>query len=589
MNKTVLVFLLSILLSFGLFGNGIGGDFVFDDASVVENRGDLKDPSGFFDLFISPYHQNNPKSGLYRPLTMASYALNHYISGSPAGFHAVNIAIHAVNSFLVFWLVQFLFRKQLISYAVFFLFLAHPVHTEAVTSIVGRAELLAFFWSMAAIYFFLNKKLVASGVAFFLGLLSKEIAVAVLPLLLYLDVAVLKSHSIFNSFRRLGRYLIPLAAYALLRYKALGSYFLADTATTFVENPLKFAPQTEQIATALSVLTMYMKKLIMPLGLSADYSYNSIPLVGFESPAAMIGLAILVFLIILIFYNRVQKEWAFAATVFAVPYLLISNLIKPIGTIMGERLMYFPSFGLVLAAAFGLNILAEKGRLFKRISYGILAGILILYGAGTFVRNRDWSDNRILFSAAAEESPNSVIVRTALAGVHIETGEWGEAKKELGIAQDIYEDYSRLQNLLGIVADHEGNYPLAEEKYKKSLKLNPDAVNPHLNLTELYLKQQRYLEAGNHMLQVIEFYPAAEYVVRYGYIQITVGQARAAIETAERHYGADSDHPDLNAMLGTAYFVQRDYGSALVYLKKARLLGKNNPEIAQMIQIAEQH
>src|SRR3989338_9045632 len=99
MNKNVLVFLLSILLSFGLFGNGIGGDFVFDDASVVENRGDLKDPSGFFDLFVSPYHQNNPKSGLYRPLTMASYALNHYISGSPAGFHAVNIAIHAVNSF----------------------------------------------------------------------------------------------------------------------------------------------------------------------------------------------------------------------------------------------------------------------------------------------------------------------------------------------------------------------------------------------------------------------------------------------------------------------------------------------------------
>src|SRR3990167_2600885 len=101
MTQLKLVFLLSFVLSFIVFGNGIYGDFVFDDVTVVQNRPDIKDSDNFFNLFISPYHQNTPKTGLYRPFTMASYAINHYINDSPTGFHVVNIVIHALNSFLV--------------------------------------------------------------------------------------------------------------------------------------------------------------------------------------------------------------------------------------------------------------------------------------------------------------------------------------------------------------------------------------------------------------------------------------------------------------------------------------------------------
>src|SRR3989344_8905586 len=133
MRKLALVFLASLLLSFGLFGNGITGDFVFDDVSVVANRGDLKDPGNFFKLFTSPYHQNTPESGLYRPFTMASYAVNHYIASSPAAFHVVNIILHALNGVLVFWLVQQLFKSRFFAFASMMLFVAHPIHTEAVT------------------------------------------------------------------------------------------------------------------------------------------------------------------------------------------------------------------------------------------------------------------------------------------------------------------------------------------------------------------------------------------------------------------------------------------------------------------------
>ncbi len=190
--------------------------------------------------------------------------------------------------------------------------------------------------------------------------------------------------------------------------------------------------------------------------------------------------------------------------------------------------------------------------------------------------------------ATVKESPNSLITRTALAGVNIKDNEWDKAKEQLEIARRIHEDNSHLQDLLGIVADHEGNYALAEEKYKRSLELNPDAINSHINLAELYLKQGRLQEAGENFLVVINFYSTAGYIVRYSYIQIALDKPDKALEMINKYFGSNISHPDISAVAGTAYFVKKDYGQALIYLKNALAFGNNAPEIKEMIRIAEQ-
>src|SRR3990167_10935424 len=258
-----LVFVFSIVLSFLVFGNGISGEFVFDDVTVIQNRPDVKDAGNFFNLFVSPYHQNMPKTGLYRPFTMASYAVNHYLGGSAFGFHLVNILIHALNSFLVFWLVSYFLKSRVMAYVSFFLFLSHPIHTEAVTSIVGRAELLAFFWALATALLFLKGKRVLAGVSFLLALMSKEVAVMVWPILLFIEWSVLGGKFI-KSVKNILFLVVPFAVYSLMRYFALGQYFSGDISTTIVENPLKFAEWPERIYTALKVLYMYAARLIWP-------------------------------------------------------------------------------------------------------------------------------------------------------------------------------------------------------------------------------------------------------------------------------------------------------------------------------------
>jgi len=590
-REFLVVFVLTIILSFLVFGNGISGEFVFDDVTVVQNRGDLTNPSNFFNLFISPYHQNTPKSGLFRPFTMATYSLNHNILGSsPAGFHVVNILIHALNSFLVFWLVIWFLKSRPVAYVSSLLFLLHPIHTEAVTSIVGRAELLAFFWSLTTIYFFSKSNKILSAVAFLFALMSKEVALMVLPVVFYIDIFFLN-----KNWRRAITsnlfFILPFIFYGFLRYLALGRYFSGGIDTTIVSNVLMSVSVPERIFTALKVLVLYVEKLIWPVHLSADYSYNAIPVVKnlFTSLPSIAGLVLLAGLVTILISQKTRKTgYGFAATVFLFPYLMISNLIIPVGTIMGERLMYFPSLGFSIFSALIIVKFLNKEKIYKIAGFSLLIFIVVLYGTRTFIRNKDWHDSRTLFNATVKESPNSLITRTALAGVHIRANEWDLAKEQLGIARRIYEDDSHLQNLFGVVADHEGNFVLAEEKFKKSLELNPDATNSSINLARLYLKQGRLQEAGDNFLKAIDFYATAEYIIRYSYVQIALNKPDKALDMINKYFGSSLDNPDISTVVGTAYFVKKDYKQALIYLKNARAFGNDAQEILEMIKIAEQ-
>ena len=591
-----IVFMLAVILSFAVFGNGIFNDFTFDDVAVVQNRGDLKDHSNFFNLFVSPYHLS-AKLGLFRPFTMASYAINHYINDAvfpasttsfqqAAGFRVVNIIIHALNSFLIFWLVRYLSKNKFLSYATFLLFLTHPIHTEAVISIVGRAELLAFFWSLVTIYFFVKKDVLLSSASFLLALFSKEIALMALPIIFYIHWIPLKN-GFLSTVKRTFAFVLPLGIYSVLRYKALGDYVLGDATTTIVENPLKFMDWSERIATAFKVLYMYLERLVWPIHLSADYSYDTIlPVQSFLEPVFLAGAGFFAFLLWLLVFGRIRHlSGAFGALVFLAPYLMISNLIKPVGTNMGERLMYFPSFGLILLFSYLLFKLSKK--IGRKAVYFFLVLIIIFFSARTIIRNRDWYDARTLFMATLEESPNSLIARMAMAAVDITENKWDSAEEQLNIALNIYEDNSRFQNLWGIIADHKGDRDLAEEKWLRSLELNPDAVNALINLAELYAKQGRLQEAGVYFKKVIEFYPVTEYVVRYAYIHIALNNPDESIRVVSYYLGDDLNHPDISALAGTAYFVKGDYKMALFYLKVAVELGNIAPEVKEMLQISE--
>lgn len=151
------------------FINSYDGEFVFDDSEAIVNNKDLRPTTPLSNLWRNDFWGSNLSSNSshksYRPLTVVTFRLNYLLVGGlhPVGFHVLNILLHAVISALMIdmfailtgglsydekgWIQNHAPKTSLLA-ALFFA--AHPVHTESVAGIVGRADLLcALFFQLS--------------------------------------------------------------------------------------------------------------------------------------------------------------------------------------------------------------------------------------------------------------------------------------------------------------------------------------------------------------------------------------------------------------------------------------------------------
>src|SRR5262249_36228126 len=141
--------------------------------------------------------------------------------------------------------------------------------------------------------------------------------------------------------------------------------------------------------------------------LSADYSYDQIPVVSrpdLVTTACLLGLAALIAAVIAL--RRRAPAAAFGIAFFLISWLLTSNLLVPIGTIFGERLLYLPSAGVCLAVAVAI---LEGTRALRAPWLGATFGAALVVAGATraIARVPDWAGNLSLFSATVRTSPRS--------------------------------------------------------------------------------------------------------------------------------------------------------------------------------------
>lgn len=585
-QRTILVAFTAIALSFIIFGNGIRAQFTYDDGPGIQTRLDLKDPRNLFRLFVAPYYFQQPEIGLYRPLPMASYLINYSLFGaSPVSFHVVNILLHALGAFLVFQLILLLTSRGDLAWLTFLLFLTHPIHTEAVTLIVGRAELFTFIFSLAFFYLHLTKKYLYAAACFLLSLLSKEIAVMTLPLLYYIEwLNGSKQNRRFPNFIPYLGYTIPLIVYLFLRFLALGPYIFSSKALDFVENPLPFVRFPERIYTAFKVLTLYIEKLIYPNQLTNDYSYNIIKIVQnpLSSWESLVGIALLAAILLVCFHPKTRSTpLGLGAAIFFLPYLLISNFVLTVGTIMAERLVYFSSLGFALILAYLFTFLQSY-----RVRTILFCIILALYGWRTIARNEDWLTNDTLYAVNLKNHPEGFLTQLYW-GTTLLNQNKDEAKKHLALAQKIYPDNPKLITTLGAIAQEEGRSDEAETYYKEAISKYNLAIEAYSRLGYLYFTQGKYEDAADNLLNAIRLYPNPSDVSYYARTQIQLKHPENGIEVIHRYFGYNPEDVEIVSALGYSYYIKEDYKTSLPYLLKAQSLGNINPEIVEMIAIAQ--
>src|SRR5258706_3311732 len=179
-------FYIGLLLAIVVFayGNTLVNAFTMDDIRLyVSQNPQVTHPS--LKALFTPHKITN----VFRPVTFSTFALDWKIgNGRPLAFHVVNLVLHAAVTLLFYLLLQTALQSlphgKSVAFAAALLFAVHPIHTEAVASIVGRAELLAAGFLIGAWLLHLHDREIAASVCLLLARLSKESAVAFFPLTL---------------------------------------------------------------------------------------------------------------------------------------------------------------------------------------------------------------------------------------------------------------------------------------------------------------------------------------------------------------------------------------------------------------------
>jgi protein O-mannosyl-transferase len=419
------------------YGNGLWAGFSYDSRHLILDDPRVHAATGenVRLIFTQDYWWPKAVSGLYRPLVKLSYLLDWAILGSgdrPAGYHAVNLVLHWANAVLVFLLGLVTMRRPGAAFATAALFASHPIATEAVTNIVGRADLLAALAVLGGTLIWVRSRrergphailwLAGLALASGLGVLAKESAAAVLGVIVVYELATGAPAPTWRAATTaLARRVAPALAVVLpilLAVLLLRVRLYADLPTPllpFVDNPEVGTDALTARLTALAVVGRYAGLLLWPWTLSCDYSYAQVPLargaaeVARAFAAAAAGAAVIT---LAVRRRRTAPALPFWVGLSAVTLLPSANLVWPIGSIMAERFLYLPSAGFAACLALAGDAL---GRRRPRLVAALLAVVVGAYALRTVVRNRDWQDDLRLFSAAVLASPRSAKAHQQLA------------------------------------------------------------------------------------------------------------------------------------------------------------------------------
>ncbi|MCU1277452.1 MAG: hypothetical protein JWM53_998 [bacterium] len=333
------------------------------------------------------------------------------------GYHACNLAWHLGATLALGWMLTRVIDRRAAAVAML-LFALHPLHTEAVTGIVGRSELMAACFVLVGCALYLDGRRWAAALACLAALLSKESGIALPLVAVLLDAG---RRPIGVALRRAWPFALPVGVYAALRVHALAGATLPPPAEYFVA-----ATPAGALLTALDVLGRDVRLMVWPTPLSADYSYPALPIGSVPRALATVGGGAL---LAAAAWRWRSRSLALALGWLGLTILPVSNLVVKIGVLMAERLLYLPSVAVCLLAAAGWSVLRKRAR--PAVAQGAVATVALTFAAMTMARNLDWQTPLALWTDTVAKQPRSALAHGNLALSCLVVGDRACAREHL--------------------------------------------------------------------------------------------------------------------------------------------------------------
>ena len=627
-----------MVITLGSYANCLTNQFVFDDIHIIRNnptiRG-IKNIPGILGI--------GKERKSYRPVRIISYAVDfslnrnlwrylvrydkefnpfgseltyymgpftYHVSGpafhiglNPFGYHISNLAYHLVTTLLVFLIVFSLVPNKRIAFLTASLFALHPVHTDSVTYLSGRRDILCTLFYLAGFYFFLRYRktnrfrfIIFSFLAYLLSLGSKEMAVTLPAVFLCWDLINNFKEKAYRINSTYFKELLFTFKKVLLRSKYLYSLIFLGT-LLFVYYKIFIKSPSDQdsyygdsmLTTFLTVgkiLVHYVKLLVYPINLNADYSYNAFPLSSslFE-PATFCSFIVLGMLGygVLRLMNT-HKVMAFGMIWFFITLLPVCQIF-PHHELLAEHYLYLPSFGFCLLMACLLNELFRENR-YRYYIYASFATVVLLFSLRIVNRNKDWRNGLTLWQKTTKTVTQCARAHNNLGFEYDKRGRVGESVAEYEKAISIKPDFADPYNNLGFIYYERGEIDKAISAYKRALGIKPHFAKVHNNLGAAYLKKGMVDEAWSEFAKALKYnHRLAESHIGMGVILVKKGELDLALR---QFYKASKMKPNLAEVhnnLAATYYLKGDYKLAIQHCDKAEKLGgKISPQLLKRLE-----
>lgn len=581
-------FLLSLLLfsTLIIYSVSFRNQFIWDDFHLITNDKTIRSVQNLPVIFKSHLFEYAGGSNFYRPVETVSFMFDYALwKLKPFGYHLTNTIFHLLNILLIYFFISHIFKNSDIGFLTSLIFAVHPINTEAVTYISGRADLLGAFLFLAALLCYAKFKdrdknfLFFLSVLFFaLSLLAKE-SVLIFPLVLILYDALILNQTLVNkkSLISYAPYFFIIALYILFRL-----FYLGLPLTIPAHIPFK-----SFLLTTPKILILYVGLLFFPISLHMERIepvVNSI-----LDPQAVIPLITLLCVIWLlkILYDR-SKLLFFCAGFFSVTLLPLLNILT-LNAPMAEHWLYLPSIGVYSAVAFGLERILDlkkpmiQKRFSAKVSVVIFICFLSFFSIRTVLRNIEWGKPLEFYVNMLKDSPDSAKGHLNLGSLYISSKNFRLARQEFQKAVILNPLHPVCYYGLGYLDYVDNNKPGAFRNWKIALDIAPFYTPAHEIMTKaLYIENKRF----RRLVKAVEISPK-NIMANYRLAKLCIENSLyvEGLDKLERILELDpKNFPALFTRAGV-YTKLGLYTKAIEEYKKLLVLAPSSPAICRNLEI----
>ncbi|MGO8794932.1 MAG: hypothetical protein ACLQLC_08925 [Candidatus Sulfotelmatobacter sp.] len=356
-EKPVLLGILLIAATLFLYAPVTHHEFIdFDDVAYVTKNIHVRTGLSLNNLVwaFTTFHEAN-----WHPLTWLSHMADCQLFGlNPGPQHLVNVVLHAVNVFLLFWLLQATTGAVWRSVFVAALFAVHPLNVETVAWVAERKSLLSMFFSLVALGAYAWyvrrpnwKKYLVVAVAFALALMAKPMAITLPLVLLLLDYWPLQRYDDMLFRRRWVRLSVEKLPLLFMTAASCVVTMVAQRSGGALADR-SVVPLSLRIENATLSYFTYIEKTFWPAKLAVFYPFPKDSLSRLEVIAAVV---VLVAISATVLYLHRARYLTTGWFLFVITLMPVIGIIQVGHQAMADRYAYIPCIGLFIMIAWGLN------------------------------------------------------------------------------------------------------------------------------------------------------------------------------------------------------------------------------------------